>query len=1080
MIRILHVIATLDPHGAERQLTALCAGLDRSAFELMVCCLTRGGPLEAELAAAGVPVWILGKRGKFDVSVAPKLIGLMRRLRPDVTHTWLFTSNLWGRVCAVLSGARAIVASERAADVWKTPAHRLADRLLARVSDLVLANSEGVRRFYVERVGIPREKLLVVRNGLDLARFDAEMAAGLSSPAPCAGEGQVIAAVARMEEQKGHAYLLRAFAGLRGSGRSCRLWLAGDGPLRPSLERLGRDLGVDEAVDFLGYRPDVPALVAAADLVVLPSLWEGLPNILIEAMAASRAVVATDVDGSPEVVADGRTGLLVPPRDPGRLADAMGRLLDEDSLRRRMGAAGRRRVEREFTLARTIGRMEEVYRALAGRRMGAPRGLRAGSLRSPADSRSLSAVRGRDETAAVDVERASEAERLPEHCADDAAPDAGRALAKGRATRRWLWTAGALFLLALAPRLGLALSLPGDDTVFVDRPYVEYARNFSEGRGFWCSGPYEGLPLDRVYAYRPPLFPFLWGVFYGVTGGAYAPIRAAHAVLTALACVAAWGVGLELFRDRRTAFLGACMVALYPPLIWHSVHLMTEPLFILFTTLTLLALLRARREKGLRCAAAAGAAIGLATLTRSVMSGFIPVAGVWLWAARGRGRRAMGATALFWGVAGVVMAPWVIRNAVVLKRFVPSTTDFGHGFYVANNGRSLRDPRGFHIPRSWDAVVRERPDERLDDEVEISRRLAKRAFGYVWRRKVVWVKLMAKRFVTFWRPWPNPTFVRSRLKVIVYGASFVPCFLLMIPGFVMAWRRGEERWGRWLILLLVGYMVAIHTAVLAMMRYRVPLMPALLMYSAFALTALWDAAKSRRASGGKGDPLDVARHFDGVAESYDEALPAHVQEHYLNKRAQVLRALAGDGECLDVGCGTGRLLASVSGGLGVGADVSAGMLRALRREGRGKGVRAAAEALPFADGRFDLVWSVATLHHLGTPERVAGAIREMVRVTRPGGWTVIWDHNPLNPYWPVVMGRVPQDSGDERLAPASEIAAALRSAGVAEWRLSRSGWVPDFAPKALMGAFAAAEAVLESVPGLRRFGAHNVFTLRKA
>ncbi|HRU05381.1 MAG TPA: glycosyltransferase [Candidatus Brocadiia bacterium] len=363
-IRVLHVIATLDPHGAERQMAALCAGLDRRTFEPSVCCLTRGGPLEAELAAAGVPVEALGKRGRFDASVLWRLARRIRRLRPAIVHTWLFTANFWGRLAGALAGAPALVASERAVDLWKTWAHRWVDRRLAALSAVVLANSEGVRRFCVERIGLAPDKVRVIRNGLDLARFDAALAAGPLAPLPEA-EGPVVLCVGRLEEQKGHVYLLRALAGLARAGRRPRLWLAGGGPLRASLEAMARELGVAAQVDFLGGRDDVPALLNRADALALPSLWEGLPNAVIEAMAASRPVAATAIPGTDELVTP-ETGLLVPPRDPESLAAALARLLDDAALRARLGAAGRRRVERDFTLARMIAETEALYQSLAG------------------------------------------------------------------------------------------------------------------------------------------------------------------------------------------------------------------------------------------------------------------------------------------------------------------------------------------------------------------------------------------------------------------------------------------------------------------------------------------------------------------------------------------------------------------------------------------------------------------------------------------------------------------------------------------------------------------------------------------
>jgi len=645
-------------------------------------------------------------------------------------------------------------------------------------------------------------------------------------------------------------------------------------------------------------------------------------------------------------------------------------------------------------------------------------------------------------------------------CSPSAAPRVSRSL----------WPAAILFLLALAPRLGLALWLPNDDTVFEDRPYREMATHLRQGLGFWTSAPYGGIELERAYAFRPPLFPLLWGLAQWVIGGAYWPVRAAHAVLSAGALVAACAVGRRLAGDGRAAWLGSAMAALYPPLIWHSVHLMTEPLFIFLLTLTLWALMRGSEERGLKWAALAGMAAGLGTLARSVLAGFLPLAGAWLWLARRRGgmARPVAAAMVFWLAAGAALVPWTARNAVVLGRLVPSTTDFGHGFYAANNARSLADPRGFFLPDSW-AFLRASPGERLDDEVEISRRLTAVTLRFVQDHPGEYARLVADRLLKFWRPWPSTEYV-PWWQAAVYGASFVPVMALAVAGAAVAWRRRSGR-GHGLVLLLVLYMTLIHALVLVMLRYREPLMPLATIYAGLAVTALWDRLAGRWRRGKPGG-------FDGVAESYDSVLPGHVQDHYLARRARFLRELKGDGLGLDVGCGTGRLLQAV-GGAGVGVDLSGGMLAVLSRHGRGVAARASATALPFADGTFDAVWSVAMLHHLAAPERVAAAVGEMWRVARPGGVVVIWDHNPLNPYWPIIMARAPQDSGAERLATAAEVGAALRAAGAASWRLRRLGWIPDFAPRWLMPLFAAAQWVLERLPLVSRLGAHNVFVAVK-
>jgi ubiquinone/menaquinone biosynthesis C-methylase UbiE len=237
-------------------------------------------------------------------------------------------------------------------------------------------------------------------------------------------------------------------------------------------------------------------------------------------------------------------------------------------------------------------------------------------------------------------------------------------------------------------------------------------------------------------------------------------------------------------------------------------------------------------------------------------------------------------------------------------------------------------------------------------------------------------------------------------------------------------------------------------------------------------------------------------HFDRVAEQYDAVFPAHITAHYLRKRARLIGRLlrgpfggaqgrpeqrrTGGGLGLDVGCGTGTLMeALLPSGTVFGADNSLGMLGVLRRSGRGEAVASSVEMLPFADASFDVVFCVAALHHVAEAEAVRRTIREMVRVARPGGALVIWDHNPRNPYWPRLMRRAPQDTGAERLIPVEEILRALEESGARQARVMQSGFVPEFVPRALMPLARLIEAAVERAPLLRRFCAHNVVVATK-
>lgn len=232
---------------------------------------------------------------------------------------------------------------------------------------------------------------------------------------------------------------------------------------------------------------------------------------------------------------------------------------------------------------------------------------------------------------------------------------------------------------------------------------------------------------------------------------------------------------------------------------------------------------------------------------------------------------------------------------------------------------------------------------------------------------------------------------------------------------------------------------------------------------------------------GSDDVKRVQSHYDHLAHEYDGVFSPHVVRHYLDKRVGVVRSLLRSGSVLDVGCGTGVLAAEVAGAgfEAVGVDVSPGMLAEAAGRGLAGVFAAFSTALPFADDTFNLAITVATLHHLETPARVALTISEMARVVRPDGYVVIWDHNPLNPYWPILMKRVPQDSGEERLVPLAEVLAGARAAGLQVVAARRLGLIPDFVPARLMPLARLAEQVVEAVPPLSLIAAHNVVIGRK-
>jgi glycosyltransferase involved in cell wall biosynthesis len=333
-----------------------------------VAALTRLGPLAAELSMAGVPVTLIGKPLKIDPFALARLTRFLKAKRFDVVQTWVFAANAYGRVAARWAAVPVVVTAEMAVDLWKTRAHLAIDRALARWCDKVVGNSHAVVDFY-RQAGLPEDKLAMIYSGIDVdVNVDAILAVDRSEVRARFGwpaDAPVVLFAGRLMPQKGVADLINALDLLQHVRPQIRTLIVGAGPLKSELEEVAHAYRLDEKVKFLGHRDDVPTLLAAADLLVLPSLYEGLPNVVLEAMRLGKPVVATAAPGTVEVVNPGETGLLVPLRNPPALAQAIRTLVDDRALASRLGAAGRARVEAEFRVAGMIAQFAALYESLA-------------------------------------------------------------------------------------------------------------------------------------------------------------------------------------------------------------------------------------------------------------------------------------------------------------------------------------------------------------------------------------------------------------------------------------------------------------------------------------------------------------------------------------------------------------------------------------------------------------------------------------------------------------------------------------------------------------------------------------------
>lgn len=362
-LRVLEIIPTLDRSGAEKQLALVAAGLPRGEFDVHVAALTRGGPLAEPLEAAGVPVTVIGKRWKIDPSAWWRLKRLIERLRPDIVHTWIFAANCYGRHAAHRAGVPVIFGGERCVDPWKRGYELAIDRYLARRSTGIVTNSHGVVAFYAQH-GVPAEKFRVIPNGIDVGPLPGSVASsGLREELGLPPDAKIIGAVGRLWPQKRYKDLLWALELLRCVRDDVHLLIVGDGPLHWRLERYAHQCVEGDRVHFLGERSDVARLIPQFDCFWLGSGYEGQSNALMEAMAAARPVVVSDIPGNRDLVVNGHSGYLVPVGDRAAFARRTLQVLERPELAAALGAQARERMLAEFTVEQLIERHARLYRS---------------------------------------------------------------------------------------------------------------------------------------------------------------------------------------------------------------------------------------------------------------------------------------------------------------------------------------------------------------------------------------------------------------------------------------------------------------------------------------------------------------------------------------------------------------------------------------------------------------------------------------------------------------------------------------------------------------------------------------------
>ena len=338
----------------------LAGTLDRNRFR-SVACLPRPGWLKDQLERQGIDTHVLKMNGMFDLEWVRKACQLVRREGVSLIHAHEFDGVTHGSLVARLVGVPCVATVHGKNYYWERRRRRLAYRVVSRIATMV-AVSEDLKRFITGTVGVPAERIKVIYNGQEVFPPVApEQRRRLRAELGLEEDERVVGMVGSLYPVKGHEYLLAAIPQVLRSYPHTTFLIVGRGELDLPLKEKVNRYGLKNRVRFLGLRDDVPALLSLMDIFVLPSLSEGLSIALLEAMAAGKPVIATDVGGNAEVVVDGETGFLVPPRDSDGLAGKICLLLGGNPRSRRMEENSRRRVQQYFSFEAMVNKYQDLY-----------------------------------------------------------------------------------------------------------------------------------------------------------------------------------------------------------------------------------------------------------------------------------------------------------------------------------------------------------------------------------------------------------------------------------------------------------------------------------------------------------------------------------------------------------------------------------------------------------------------------------------------------------------------------------------------------------------------------------------------
>lgn len=351
-IKIIYIINDLRIGGAERFLVDLVNNFDQKIFEPKIVLLRDRLDLKDELNR-NIPITIIGKKTKLGLGTICKIRRYLKNEKPQIVHTQLFGGDIWGRIGAILARVPIIVSTEQNTNYDQSLLHNLAKIILAKWTDKIVAISKSVRDFSFRFDKVNPEKIIIIPNGVEISKFN---------PVVKKNKKPVLISVARLAEQKGHIYTIKALNKIK--KLDWTYWIVGEGDLERKLKNEVRKCKLTGNIKFLGKRKDINQLLGKSDIFIMNSLWEGLGIAAIEASLMELPCIVSNIGGLNEVVVDGKTGFLTMPKDINGISEKIKKLILNQSLMKKMGKEGRKYVIEKFSIKNVAKRYQDLYLSL--------------------------------------------------------------------------------------------------------------------------------------------------------------------------------------------------------------------------------------------------------------------------------------------------------------------------------------------------------------------------------------------------------------------------------------------------------------------------------------------------------------------------------------------------------------------------------------------------------------------------------------------------------------------------------------------------------------------------------------------